>query len=367
MKFIIERAQLIGPLQQVTSPFSNRQSLPILNNVLLEVMKNCLLLIGTDLEIEIIARITLNEIHEPGATTVSARKFFDICRHFPENAIIIVTFSNHRMIVRSGRSCYMLATLPAANFPHLEDWTIKIEFTLLPAILKQLIESTQFSMAHQDVRYYLNGILLEIKSKTLSAVATDGHRLAICTIPIGKTLSSSHSIILPRKGVMGLMRMLDSVDKPITLQIGNNNIRAIIGNYIFTSKLIDGYFPDYQRILLKNSNKILQAKRDSLKQAFSRVSILSNEKFRGVRLYLSTDQLKITVNTLEQEEAEEILDVHYQGEVMEISFNVRYIIDVLNVLKCEKVKFLLTDGSSSMQIEDSMNSASSYIIMPMRI
>ena len=366
MKFIVEREHLLKPLQQVSSPLGGRPTLPILGNLLLQVAEDRLLLTGTDLEMEMVAKVPLSQPHEPGATTVPARKFFDICRGLPDGAEITVTQESDRMLIRSGRSRFSLSTLPAADFPNLDDWQSEVEFTLPQATLKRLIEATQFSMAHQDVRYYLNGMLFETEGEELRTVATDGHRLAVCSMPVGQSLPT-HSVIVPRKGVMELVRMLDGGETPLILQIGSNNIRASVGDYIFTSKLVDGRFPDYRRVLPKNPDKTLEAGCDVLKQAFARAAILSNEKFRGVRLYLSNDQLKITANNPEQEEAEEILDVSYQGTEMEIGFNVSYVLDVLNALKSERVRLLLTDGVSSVQIEDSDSQMAAYVVMPMRL
>ncbi|VAX77151.1 Beta sliding clamp [Serratia symbiotica] len=366
MKFIVEREHLLKPLQQVSSPFSCRPTLPILGNLLLEVMEGYLLLTGTDLEMEMVASILLRKHYESGATTVPARKFFDICRSLPERAEIAVTLENERVLVRSGRSRFSLSTLPAADFPNLEDWRSEVEFSLPQATLKRLIEATQFSMAHQDVRYYLNGMLFETENKELRTIATDGHRLAVCSMPIEQQLPL-YSVIVPRKGVMELVRLLDSDETPLQLQIGSNNIRAHVGAFIFSSKLVDGRFPDYRRVLPKNPDKILEAGCDLLKQAFSRAAILSNEKFRGVRLYASNNQLKITANNPEQEEAEEILDVSYNSTAMEIGFNVSYVLDVLNALKSENVRILLTDSVSSVQIEDGVRQAAAYVVMPMRL
>ncbi|WP_434526300.1 DNA polymerase III subunit beta [Photorhabdus asymbiotica] len=366
MKFIIEREQLLKPLQQVSSPLGGRPTLPILGNLLLQVTESSLLLTGTDLEMEMMARVTLSLPHEEGATTVPARKFFDIWRGLPDGAEISVELDGDRLLVRSGRSRFSLSTLPAADFPNLDDWQSEVEFSLPQATLKRLIESTQFSMAHQDVRYYLNGMLFETEGEELRTVATDGHRLAVCSMGIGQNLPS-HSVIVPRKGVIELMRLLDGGDTPLQLQIGSNNIRAHVGDFIFTSKLVDGRFPDYRRVLPKNPDKTLEASCDMLKQAFSRAAILSNEKFRGVRLYFSKNQLKITANNPEQEEAEEIVDVSYQGTEMEIGFNVSYVLDVLNTLRCEEVRLLLTDAISSVQIEDCASQNAAYVVMPMRL
>ncbi len=277
MKFIIEREQLLKPLQQVSSPLSGRPTLPILGNLLLQVTEGSLLLTGTDLETEMKARVTLTQPHEQGATTIPARKFFDIWRGLPDGAEISVELDGDRILVRSGRSRFSLSTLPASDFPNLDDWQSEVEFSLPQATLKRLIESTQFSMAHQDVRYYLNGMLFETEGEELRTVATDGHRLAVCSMNIGQNLPS-HSVIVPRKGVIELMRLLDGGDNPLQLQIGSNNIRAHVGDFIFTSKLVDGRFPDYRRVLPKNPDKTLEANCDMLKQAFSRAAILSNEK-----------------------------------------------------------------------------------------
>ncbi|UVK76531.1 MAG: beta sliding clamp [Sodalis sp. Fle] len=366
MKFIVERENLVKPLQQVISPLGVRPTLPILGNLLLQVTENHLFLTGTDLEMEMVTRVALNAAHEPGATTVSARKFFDICRGLPDGVEITVTLERDRMQIRSGRSRFSLSTLSALEFPKLDDWQSEVEFILPQAILKRLIESTQFSMAHQDVRYYLNGMLFETEGEELRTVATDGHRLAVCSMPVGEVLPS-HSVIVPRKGGVELVRMLDGSDNPVKLQIGRNNIRASVGDYIFTSKLVDGRFPDYRRVLPKNADKTLEADCDVLKQALIRAAILFNEKFRGVRFYLSANQLKITAKNSEHEEAEEILDVIYQGNDMEIGFNVSYVLDVLNVLKCEDVRLLLIDGFSSVQIEDCASQEAVYVVMPMRL
>ncbi len=221
-------------------------------------------------------------------------------------------------------------------------------------------------MAHQDVRYYLNGMMFETEGEELRTVATDGHRLAVCSMPIDQTLPS-HSVIVPRKGVIELLRLLDGGETPLQVKIGSSNIRAYVGEFIFTSKLVDGRFPDYRRVLPKNPDKALEAGCDVLKQAFARAAILSNEKFRGVRLYITENQLKITANNPEQEEAEEMLDVSYNGSELEIGFNVSYVLDVLNALKCENVRLLLTDSISSVQIEDVASPAAAYVVMPMRL
>ncbi|CAJ0990711.1 DNA polymerase III subunit beta [Pantoea sp. Nvir] len=368
MNFIVKRERLLKPLQQVSSLLggSSRPAMPILRNLLLGVKDNTLFLTGTDLEIEVIARIVMNQPYEQGTTTVPARKFLDICRGLPEGAELNVKLEGERILIRSGRSRFSLSTLPASDFPSLDDWPSQVEFTLPSTTLKRLIEATQFSMAHQDVRYYLNGMLFETEGEALRTVATDGHRLAVCSMQIGQLLSH-YSVIVPRKGIIELVRLLNGSDIPLRIEIGSSNIRAYVGDFTFTSKLVDGRFPDYRRVLPKNPDKILEIACDILKQAFARVAILSNEKFRGVRLYITKNQIKITANNPEQEEAEEVLDVIYSGRELEIGFNVSYMLDVLNALKCKNVRLLLTDSLSSVQVEDIANPAAAYVVMPMRL
>ncbi|CUX95672.1 DNA polymerase III subunit beta [Candidatus Mikella endobia] len=376
MKFIIKREHLLKPLQQVSNTLGvKRPIFPILNNLLLQLIKNSLLLTGTDLEIEIVAKVVLNNFYETNiATTVPARKFFDICRGLPAESEIEVTLEGKRILILSGRSRYLLSTLPAIEFPTLDYLQkILVQFNIKQSILKQLIESTQFSMAHQDVRYYLNGMLFETEGDTLRAVATDGHRLAMCVVPVViDNILPFHSVIIPRKSILELVRILDSnSDKPVKVQIGSNNIRLSFSNYRFTSKLINGSFPDYRRVFPKNTDKNIEINCDALKKALTRAAILSNERFYGVRLYLSTNKLKITANNPKQEEAEEILDATYHGSEVEICFNVNYVLDVLNALKGDIVQILLTDGISSIQMIDNAannNQVSAiYIIMPIRL
>lgn len=270
------------------------------------------------------------------------------------------------MIIRSGRSRYTLATLPANDFPNIDDWQSEVEMTLQQGQMRQLIDSTQFSMAHQDVRYYLNGMLFETDGQHLRSVATDGHRMAVCAINIEQELPSKQ-IIVPRKGVLELVRLLDTPDAQVTIQIGNANLRATVNNFVFTSKLVDGRFPDYRRVMPQNTTKTLEASCDDLRKAFARAAILSNEKFRGVRVNFVGNEMRITANNPEQEEAEEFLDVSYDGDDLEIGFNVSYVLDVLNTLKCEQVRMSLSDANASALIEDCANDEAMYVVMPIRL
>lgn len=365
MQFVVSREHLLKPLQQVCGVLSSRPNIPVLNNVLLQIENDCLTITGTDLEVELSTQATLIS-GKNGHFTIPAKKFLDICRSLPDEAEISVSFEEDRAIVRSGRSKFNLATLPAEDYPNLADWQSEVDFTIEQATLRRLIEATQFSMANQDARYFLNGMKFETEGNLLRTVATDGHRLAVCTIALEQELQT-HAVILPRKGVLELIRLLETSDQPARMQIGTNNLRIRLGHVVFTSKLIDGRFPDYRRVLPRHADRILEAPWETLKQAFVRAAILSNERFRSVRLQLSHNQLKITANNPEQEEAEEIIDVSYNGEEMEVGFNVVYILDVLNALKCHHVRMRLTDASSSCLIEDCEDNSAEYVIMPMRL
>ena len=366
MQFIISRENLLKPLQQVCGVLSGRPNIPVLNNVLLQVEQERLTITGTDLEVELSTQAQLSSSQTDGSFTIPAKKFLDICKSLPDNADIQVLLEEDRAIVRSGRSKFSLTTLPAEEYPNLASWQSEVEFALPQSTLRRLIEATQFSMANQDARYFLNGMKFETEGNLLRTVATDGHRLAVCTIALEQDLQT-HAVILPRKGVLELIRLLEHNDQAIQLQIGTNNLRVQLPNTVFTSKLIDGRFPDYRRVLPRNANRIVEADWDILKQAFSRAAILSNERVRSVRLQLSENQLKITSSNPEQEEAEEIVDISYVGEEMEVGFNVTYILDVLNALKCRQVRMRLTDSSSSCLIEDCEDASAEYVIMPMRL
>ncbi|EGQ9193877.1 DNA polymerase III subunit beta [Vibrio parahaemolyticus] len=366
MKFTIERSHLIKPLQQVSGALGGRPTLPILGNLLIKVEENVLSMTATDLEVELVSKVTLEGDFEAGSITVPSRKFLDICRGLPDDAIITFALEGDRVQVRSGRSRFSLATLPANDFPNIEDWQSEVEVSLSQADLRTLIDKTQFSMANQDVRYYLNGMLFEIDGTTLRSVATDGHRMAVSQTQLGADFAQKQ-IIVPRKGVQELVKLMDAPEQPAVLQIGSSNVRAEVNNFIFTSKLVDGRFPDYRRVLPQHTNKTLIASCDELRQAFSRAAILSNEKFRGVRVNLAGSEMRITANNPEQEEAEEMLDVIFEGDPIEIGFNVSYVLDVLNTLRCEKVQVSMSDANASALIENADDDSAMYVVMPIRL
>ncbi|MEL7292400.1 MAG: DNA polymerase III subunit beta [Pseudomonadota bacterium] len=366
MKFSIERSHLLKPLQQVSGALGGRPTLPILGNLLLKVEDNTLSMTATDLEVELISRVTLEGEFEAGTITVPSRKFLDICRGLPDDSVITFVLEGDRVQVRSGRSRFSLATLPANDFPNIEDWQSEVEISLSQSELRGLIEKTQFSMANQDVRYYLNGMLFEIDGSTLRSVATDGHRMAVSQTELGADFAQKQ-IIVPRKGVLELVKLLDAPEQSVVLQIGSSNVRAEVNNYVFTSKLVDGRFPDYRRVMPQTTTKTLEAGCDQLRQAFSRAAILSNEKFRGVRVNLADTEMRITANNPEQEEAEEVLDVTFEGEPIEIGFNVSYVLDVLNTLRCDQVRVSMSDANASALIENAEDDSAMYVVMPIRL
>ena len=370
MKFSIARDALIKPLNLVAGVVERRQTLPILSNVLLVLEDKTLSLTGTDLEVELIGRVELEAAGVDGEVTVPARKLVDICKSLPEGSTIEFSLEAGKATVKAGRSRFTLSTLSAADFPAVEGGAGTVALSLDQSLVKQLIDSTAFAMAQQDVRYYLNGLYLEILGGRLRVVATDGHRLALATGP-ALVEAPDTGVIIPRKGVLELSRLLDG-SAPLELAIGTNHIRAANEQFTFTSKLVDGKFPDYERVIPKNADKSVIGERGELKQAFTRTAILSNEKYRGVRLKLSDNNLEITANNPEQEQAEEVVGVQYSAGELEIGFNVSYLLDVLSVLEQPQVRLSLSDEASSAVLENAKAPSDGeperlYVVMPMRL
>jgi DNA polymerase-3 subunit beta len=367
MHFKISRESFLKPLQLVSGVVERRQTLPVLSNVLLVLEGDQLSLTGTDLEVELIGRVTVGESMLSGAITVPARKLLDICKSLSDDSVIELSMSDsNKLTVKSGRSRFTLTTLPATEYPSVEEEPDTFSVALSQSRLKELLDSTSFAMAQQDVRYYLNGMLFEVGNDYLRVVATDGHRLAMETMSIDEGTAETQQLIVPRKGIIELGRLLGE-DGDITLTFGQNHIRAKVTDTTFTSKLVDGKFPDYNRVLPKGGNKVLIGNCQELKQAFTRASILSNEKYRGVRVILSNGELKILANNPEQEEAEEVIGLAYEGETLEIGFNVSYLIDVLSTISCPNAKITLLDPNSSALIEAENGSDAVYVVMPMRL
>ncbi len=366
MRFTIRQEQLIHPLQMIGGIVERRQTTPILSNMLLRVTPQQLSITGTDLEVEMITHINI-ENAEPGETTLPARKIIDICRALPIEMDIEIKTDKGRAIIRSGKSRFTLSTLPSNEFPELSQLTELVEFSLSQRELKQLIDNISFSMAQQDVRYFLNGICMEFGDGFLRTVATDGHRLALCSVAFKQPINKQQQVIIPRKAIIELSRLLVEQDEPITVQIGKNHIKFLFPSLVFSAKLIDGQFPDYQRVIPVNNANELVTDRIQLFQALKRASILSNEKHRSVRLKFGDNRLRVFAHNQEQEEAEEEIPVQYQGEEQEIGFNVTYLLEALQVINDQLVRIYFGDANSSCLITCSNQAECSYVIMPMRL
>ena len=368
MQFEIAREALIKPLQLVTGVVERRQTLPVLSNVLLALNKKQLSLTGTDLEVEITGSVEVDSAASDGEITVPARKLMDICKSLPDSATLKIQHDDDKLKIQSGRSRFSLSTLPATDFPGVEESSGALEFAVSKELLKAMLHNTNFAMAQQDVRYYLNGMNIEVSPDYLRVVATDGHRLAMQTEDLKTGVSDTTGVIVPRKGILELSRLLSEGDEEdLKVIIGSNHVRATMANFTFTSKLVDGKFPDYNRVLPKGGDKNVIAAREQLRDSLNRTAILSNEKFRGIRMILSDDELKIVANNPEQEEAEETVPVEYKGDSLEIGFNVMYLVDVLNVLDSDSVHLIVSDPNSSALLQSSENSNATYVVMPMRL
>ena len=364
MKFTAEREHILAALQAAIGVVERRQTMPILANVLLSAKDNRLAVTATDLEVELVAGADIKSGSD-GAITVPGRKLLDICRSLPEGAKITVAQEGERVQLRAGKSRFTLSSLPAAEFPVIDEMNVQQTLDIPQADLKRLLDKTHFSMAQQDVRYYLNGMLLETDGKMLRSVATDGHRLALCEMALASK-GKGQQIIVPRKGVLELQRLLGQ-EGSVALTIGSNHIRAQIGDIRFTSKLIDGRFPEYSRVIPANPPRLVQADRDVIRSALQRTAILSNEKYRGIRLALQGNSMTLQAHNPEQEEAEEEIEVQYDGDDIEVGFNVNYLLDAIAAIEGSEVEIGLTDANSSCLIRAPDNSSSRYVVMPMRL
>jgi DNA polymerase-3 subunit beta len=366
MKIIAKREAILTPLQAVIGVVERKQTMPILANVLLAAKGGKLSITATDLEVELVASSDV-DVQRAGDVTVPGRKLLDICRALPEGTEITLDLNNEKMQVRARKSRFSLSTLPAAEFPTVEEINAEQTLQLAQKDFKRLLDKTYFSMAQQDVRYYLNGLLLETSAKMLRAVATDGHRLALCEIDLPEGGKPGQQVIVPRKGVMELQRILGNDDTNLAVSIGSNHIRVQIADVRFTSKLIDGRFPEYSRVIPNQPPRLVGAVREDLRHALQRAAILSNEKYRGIRFALKPNTLVIQAHNPEQEEAEEEVEVNYPGEELEIGFNVNYLLEALAAVDGEEVQVGLTDGNSSCLIRSPQDGSARYVVMPMRL
>ncbi|MCO6441982.1 MAG: DNA polymerase III subunit beta [Nitrococcus mobilis] len=366
MEFDIERTALLKALQAIIGVVERRQTLPILANILLDARDQRLSITATDLEVEIQAHVQ-TELIQAGETTLPARKLIDIIRNLPEYSSIHISSSHDRIALQLPNSRFTLATLPTKDFPRVEETGQTQNLELTQAHLRWLIDRTGFAMALQDVRYYLNGLLLELEPYYLRAVATDGHRLALAEMVTELPLTETKQVIVPRKGIQELLRLLTDSDEPLQLELGDNHIRVTWPDVRFTTKLIDGRFPSYQRVIPKQSGGCLQVERHAIRQALIRAAILSNEQLHGVRFILGGAHLRICSNNPDQEEAEEELAVAYDGEAFEIGFNASYLLDALAAIEESTIEIFLTDANSSALLRGAGNDSCRYVVMPLRL
>lgn len=359
------RDVLLKPLQAVIGVVERRQTMPILSNVLLVAKQGQLAVTATDLEVELVAEVGV-DVQAGGEITVSGRKLLDICRALPEGADVAVSVSGEKLHVRSGRSKFALATLPAGEFPSVEDIKASQTITVSQEVLARLIEKTHFSMAQQDVRYYLNGMLLETGGQHIRSVATDGHRLALCQAELDGAKLEEQQVIVPRKGVLELQRLL-SGEGSVDVVLGANHVRIQLDGIRFTSKLIDGRFPEYERVIPRDSSNELRADGAVLRGGLQRTAILSNEKYRGIRLIIRDNAVVLQAHNPEQEEAEEELEVAYKGDDIEIGFNVNYLLDAIGAVDGEEVALSVVDSNSSCLIRAPETDDCKFVVMPMRL
>lgn len=366
MRFSLQREVFLKPLAQVVNVVERRQTLPVLANLLVQVQGGLLSLTGTDLEVEMVSRVAVDDAQD-GETTIPARKLFEIVRALPDGSRITVTQAGERITVQAGRSRFTLSSLPAGDFPSLDDVDATERVRVPEAALKELIERTAFAMAQQDVRYYLNGLLFDLRDASLRCVATDGHRLALCEAPLEEGSGTKRQIIVPRKGVTELQRLLEGGDREVELEMGRGHLRVKRDDVTFTSKLIDGRFPDYEAVVPIGADKEVRIDRDVLRAALQRAAILSNEKYRGVRIEVSPGQLKISAHNPEQEEAQEEVEADTRVDDLAVGFNVGYVLDALGALKEDQVILQLRDQNSSALLREASNDRCRHVIMPLRL
>lgn len=363
----INKEEFLKPLQAVAGIVERRHTLPILSNVLIQIGEEKIAFVATDLEIQITAQIANSSNKGNSAITVSAKKLQDIVRSLPENSEISFDSKDSRLQLKAGKSQFSLQTLPSDDFPQLaqsEEQTLEI--SLPQALLKQLFNQVQYAMAQQDIRYYLNGLLLVVEPGFIKVIATDGHRLSLASMA-AENLQQNAEAILPRKSVTELIKLLGETEDEVKISLGKNLVTFNFGNIHLVSKVIEGKFPDYNKVIPAHYENHVVLDRLTLLHAMQRASILSNEKFRGVRMVLTQNSLRVICNNTEQEEAEEELEIDYASEPLDIGFNVTYLLDVLNNISSKEVDCAFGDANSSCLITVPNDARFKYVVMPMRI
>lgn len=371
MQLRIERNTLVTLLQKVVGVVDRKQTLPILGNVLIQSGAGRLRVTATDLEVELIAEAPLDSSDTSQSITVPGRKFFDICRSLPEGQVIDLTFKDERLQVNCGKARFALATLPAAGFPNFDSAVLldqATEVSIDSHLLRAALDKSMFAMASQDVRFYLNGLLLDVGGQALRAIASDGHRLAWCEQTHGVEVNgAARNAILPRKGVAELYRLLADAPERIELTVGSNALRARLDNSVFSVKLVDAKYPDYRRVIPSDLGRVIYADKEALKQAVARVAVVCQEKLKGVRFVFETNSLTVSANGTDQEEATDTLDVEYTDAPFETAYNGSYILDALGHCQSERVSISVADSSTACIIEGNEDVGSRFIVMPLRL
>ncbi|BBL69396.1 DNA polymerase III subunit beta [Methylogaea oryzae] len=367
MKLNVARADLLGLLQKVMGVVERKQTLPILGNVLIHSEQGRLSLTATDLEMELIAEAALPEVSEQLAVTAPGRKLLDICRSLADGCDVGLLVEGDKLRLQSGKARFTLATLPVDNFPSFEAPAVEERFVIDGSKLRRALEQSMFAMALQDVRFYLNGLLLEVEGTALRAVASDGHRLAYSEQILDAPVNAQKQVIIPRKGVVELHRLLGDWSGEVELTLGGNSLRAVIGDTVFSVKLVDAKYPDYRRVIPSDVGRVISVDKESLKQALARVSVVCQEKFKSVRFDFTAGTLSLSATSPEQEEASDVVDVDYQGKPLETAYNGSYIMDALNHCGGESIRFGIADGSTACVIASEGDAASRFVVMPLRL
>ena len=366
MKFTISREVLLQPLSQVVGVVERRQTLPVLANFMLSARDGRLTVTGTDMEVELISSVAADVVQE-GEITVPARKLVDIVKALPDGANIKVSVSDEKATLTAGRSRFTLATLPASEFPATDQVETLENIAVAEVSLKKMMDKTSFAMANQDVRYYLNGLLFDFAGQQLRAIATDGHRLAICDLESSIDITSDRQLIVPRKGVMELSRMLSGDEDEVTLAIGRNHVRLVKGDTTFTSKLIDGRFPDYKAVVPVGADKQMLVDKATFIHALQRAAILSNEKYKGVKLEATGSTIKIVAHNPQHEEAVEEIEAELNFDRLAVGFNVTYLLDALMAIDTDQVSLELKDANSSCLVSAPDSDINRHVVMPLKL
>lgn len=367
MKATIERATLLKSLGHVQSVVERRNTIPILSNVLLEAREDgSIRLMATDLDLQVDESVPAN-VTQPGATTISAHTLFDIVRKLPEGSQVELTAAEGKMQVVAGRSRFNLSTLPRDDFPVIAEGELPTRFELPAATLRQIIEKTRFAISTEETRYYLMGIFLHVIDEQMRAAATDGHRLARVTVPKPDGADGMPDVIIPRKAVAELYRLLEELDGTVEISLSPTKIRFGLGSAILTSKLIDGTFPDYNRVIPTGNDKLLKLDPKSFSAGVDRVSTIASEKTRAVKISIERDKVTLSVTSPENGVATEELAADYGSDGIEIGFNARYLLDILGEIDGDTVEVHLADAAAPTLLRENDKSNALYVLMPMRV